>query len=57
VCASTKSKQDRGRKLWNFCRRLTQAIVDVAKSLAIAAHDHIIVGKDGNASLKGLRLI
>jgi len=29
----------------------------VAKSLGIAVHDHIIVGKDGHASLKGLRLI
>jgi DNA repair protein RadC len=24
---------------------------------AIAAHDHIIVGKNGHASLKGLKLI
>jgi DNA repair protein RadC len=36
---------------------MTQAIVDVAKTLGIAVHDHIIVGKDGHASLKGLRLI
>jgi DNA repair protein RadC len=36
---------------------MTKAIVDVAKSLGIAVHDHIIVGKDGHASLKGLRLI
>lgn len=33
------------------------AIVDVAKPLGIAVHDHIIVGKDGHASLKGLKLI
>jgi hypothetical protein len=26
-------------------------------ALGIAVHDHIIVGKDGHASLKGLRLI
>jgi len=36
---------------------MTKAIVEVAKSLGIAVHDHIIVGKDGHASLKGLRLI
>ena len=36
---------------------MTQAIVDVAKPLGIAVHDHIIVGKDGHASLKGLKLI
>jgi len=27
------------------------------KPLGIAVHDHIIVGKDGHASLKGMRLI
>jgi DNA repair protein RadC len=27
------------------------------KPLGIAVHDHIIVGKDGHASLTGLRLI
>ena len=36
---------------------MTQAIVDVAKPLGISVHDHIIVGKDGHASLKGLKLI
>jgi proteasome lid subunit RPN8/RPN11 len=36
---------------------MTQAIVEVAKPLGIAVHDHIIVGKDGHASLKGLKLI
>ena len=35
---------------------MTEAIVDVAKPLGIAVHDHIIVGKDGHASLKGLKL-
>jgi len=29
----------------------------VAKPLGIAVHDHIIVGRDGHASLKGLKLI
>jgi hypothetical protein len=36
---------------------MTQAIVDVAKPLGISVHDHIIVGKEGHASLKGLTLI
>jgi DNA repair protein RadC len=36
---------------------MTRVIVEVAKPLGIAVHDHIIVGKDGHASLKGLRLI
>jgi DNA repair protein RadC len=36
---------------------MTKAIVDIAKPLGIAVHDHIIVGKQGHASLKGLRLI
>jgi DNA repair protein RadC len=37
--------------------QMTQAVVEVAKPLGIAVHDHIIVGKDGHASLKGLKLI
>jgi DNA repair protein RadC len=36
---------------------MTQQIIAVANSLGIAVHDHIIVGKDGHARLKGLRLI
>jgi DNA repair protein RadC len=36
---------------------MTRQIVDVAKPLGIAVHDHIIVGKEGHASLKGLRLM
>ena len=36
---------------------MTEAIVDVAKPLGILVHDHIIVGKDGHASLKTLKLI
>jgi DNA repair protein RadC len=31
--------------------------IAAARPLGIAVHDHIIVGKDGHASLKGLRLI
>jgi DNA repair protein RadC len=37
--------------------QMTEAIIDVAKPLGIAVHDHIIVGKEGHASLKGLKLI
>ena len=37
--------------------QMTQQIVEIAKPLGIAVHDHIIVGKDGHASLKALRLI
>src|SRR5712691_7293681 len=36
---------------------MTQAIVAVARPLGIAVHDHIIVRRDGHASLKGMRLI
>ena len=37
--------------------QMTHAIIDVAKPLGISVHDHLIVGKDGHASLKGLKLI
>lgn len=36
---------------------MTRMIVDTAKPLGITVHDHIIIGRDGHASLKGLRLI
>ncbi|MBL8574966.1 MAG: DNA repair protein RadC [Hyphomicrobiaceae bacterium] len=36
---------------------MTKQIVDIAKPLGIAVHDHIIVARDGHASLKGLRLM
>jgi DNA repair protein RadC len=36
---------------------MTRMIVEVAKPLGISVHDHIIVGKEGHASLKGLKLI
>jgi DNA repair protein RadC len=36
---------------------MTKQIIDVAKPLGIAVHDHIIVGREGHASMKGLRLI
>jgi DNA repair protein RadC len=37
--------------------QMTQQIITVASPLGIAVHDHIIVGKDGHASLNGLKLI
>jgi DNA repair protein RadC len=36
---------------------MTQTIIDVARPLGITVHDHIIVGTEGHASFKGLRLI
>jgi DNA repair protein RadC len=37
--------------------QMTQQIIAVASPLGISVHDHIIVGKAGHASLKGLKLI
>ena len=37
--------------------QMTKAIVDIAAPLGISVHDHIIVGKNGHASLKGMRLM
>jgi DNA repair protein RadC len=37
--------------------QMTQSIIDIARPLGIAVHDHIIVGKAGHASLKALKLI
>ena len=36
---------------------MTRTIVEVAKPLGIAVHDHIIVGRDGHASFKSLKLV
>ena len=36
---------------------MTKQIIEVAKPLGIEVHDHIIVGRDGHASLRGLKLI
>jgi len=36
---------------------MTKQIVATAGALGIAVHDHIIVGRDGHASMKALRLI
>jgi DNA repair protein RadC len=37
--------------------KMTREIVEVAKPLGIVVHDHIIVGREGHASLKGLKLM
>ncbi len=37
--------------------QMTKQLSDIAKPLGIAVHDHIIVGKEGHASFKGLKLI
>jgi DNA repair protein RadC len=36
---------------------MTKQIMDVAGPLGITVHDHIIIGRDGHASLKGLKLM
>jgi DNA repair protein RadC len=36
---------------------MTKQIVDAARPLGVTIHDHIIVGKQGHASFKGLKLI
>jgi DNA repair protein RadC len=37
--------------------QLTHEIVALGKSLNVAVHDHLIIGRDGFASFKGLQLI
>lgn len=36
---------------------MTRTIVETAKPLGILVHDHIIIGREGHASLKGLQLM
>jgi DNA repair protein RadC len=36
---------------------MTRQVIDAAKPLGLVVHDHIIVGREGHVSLKGLRLI
>lgn len=36
---------------------MTKQIIDAAKVLGVTVHDHIIVGREGHVSLRGLRLI
>jgi DNA repair protein RadC len=37
--------------------KLTHDIIGMAKPLGVMIHDHIIVGRQGHASLKGLGMI
>lgn len=36
---------------------MTRQIVDISRPLGIVVHDHIIIGRNGHASMKGLKLI
>ena len=36
---------------------MTREIVEAGKRLGITVHDHIIIGRKGHASMKGLALI
>jgi DNA repair protein RadC len=36
---------------------MTKQIIAAAKPLGVVVHDHIIVGRQGHASFRGLRLI
>ena len=36
---------------------MTRTIQETAKPLGIALHDHVIIGRHGHASLRGLKLI
>jgi DNA repair protein RadC len=36
---------------------MTKQIVAAAKPLGVAVHDHVIVGRDGHASFRALKLI
>jgi len=56
-CRTAQGFADREQFRVLFDIKMTQAIIAVADPLGIAVHDHLIVGKDGHASLKGLKLI
>lgn len=36
---------------------MTRKLIDAGDKLAIKVHDHIIVGRNGHASFRGLKLI
>lgn len=36
---------------------MTKEIIEAGKRLGVAVHDHIVIGKRGHASMKGLLLI
>ena len=57
---TSPGKNCKTTKVWTImlgCVGMTKQIVEIADLLGISVHDHIIVGKNGHASLKGLRLI
>lgn len=37
--------------------QMTRQIIEVARPLGVVVHDHIIIGRAGHASMKGLKLI
>jgi DNA repair protein RadC len=37
--------------------QMTRQIIDVAQPLGIVVHDHIVIGRNGHASMKALKLI
>ena len=37
--------------------RMTEDIVSVAAAMGIVVHDHLVIGKHGHASFKGLKLL
>lgn len=36
---------------------MTQQVVEAGRALGVAVHDHIIIGRDGQASLRALKLM
>jgi hypothetical protein len=71
-CKSLKLRQTKGNLYWRGLVhnhpsgdptpsqadiQMTEAIIVIAAPVGISVRDHIIVGKNGHASLKGLRLI
>lgn len=36
---------------------VTHTIIETARPLGIMVHDHVIIGKNGHASLKGMQFI
>ena len=37
--------------------KMTLDIIAIAKPLGVSVHDHIVIGRHGHASMRGLRLI
>jgi DNA repair protein RadC len=37
--------------------RMTQEIIAISAPMGITVHDHIIIGRNGHASFRGLKLI